>query len=837
MVSFGRRSNKLETLSRPSKYRSSPIEVPGNLYTNRRPEPEVDADGDLDDLIQQEIQRYEELFHGGPNDVSALEDDDTLQDGSIYTSMQASTMLSPVVHHTTAPTPPAPQHEDEDVSMWGLENPPPIQTPLQVAPTSFLTSNEIAAARACQITKPKSSRQSFVPPVAAIPLDEAKNKSKAAPVEVKKSSISPVTSKKTKFKVFPKRLLGKGNASNKESSNVGGVSSTPQTQASTPAGSAAPKIKFFSPVKFLKPAKSFKQQNNRQYHQNLLLASMMTRKQNEAETKLALDAAIPTTIQVEKEPEPSVPPSPPPPIETCEFRFGDGASVGSAQSSLTDALDAWFVKNSPPKIIGGNHVHEISPYKMEAYEGGLTPYHDPNKPTKNDEQGSTGSPGALMLTDQGLFFHNHGKPVSPVRPVHSSEEPEGDPTENQEQEAGEDKAQPDPVRDSNECTTNDATPEGDMQVGSSLGVQDAGPSPSDQSNNVKRDLFGVKRELAEETDSSPLQQVASTQEDDAGDGPVSPQGDDKGDAPKSPRWSLKASDDCANKANPKVSPRSQKPSKFKKFLSKLVNPPIKIKQSQQELRSKEQERVKSEEAEAERQRREQEELTKLEERRLQELESSDPASNTGSTTNGSDAQSDDECRPRSFSLMSGQMKEADLPSQSSVTADVTSFPTVPSAPSSGRSLLETPRQMSSLGEGSFVPGTPSSSYLVNFQFHRQDGAKTYTMAYSVDSSTNEDIKWKDIVNQAWKEDRRVVRSGVFSAITADSIAKIQLGQLEMRFELPFWGKHASVQLGPKTLDLLLDVVGPQRPVQVTISLEEPQVAAGVEDDGAPECLF
>lgn len=771
MVSFGRRNNKLDTLSNPSKYASTPLDVPGDLYTKRRPD-EVDADGDLDDLIQQEIQRYEELFHSSNTDLQAAPgDDDTLQDGSIYTSLQLSSAMFATMHRSTP--------QDEEETMWGLDNAPMQQPPLKNAQTSLLNPEEAAAALACNVTKPKPGKTPFVPPVPVLSVDEPAPKVKAA-------VTTPMQCKKNKFKPsFRIRFLVK--ASGRSFSNKADPS-TPRTHASTPAASNATKMKLFPPVKFLKPSKSSKKdrrpQPPKQSHQNLLLASRSTGAANQNEARRGPSPAVqrPESTQCRTPPPPPTT-SPPPPIQ--EIINLDGDSVVSTHSSLTEAPDTWIDNSKPPSIIGGNHVQGESPYKnegaynMEAYEGGLTPYlgttGNPAIEIEDDEVSAI-SPGALLLTEEGLFFHNHhGSALSPIR---ADEQDTSDLCVHDSlvQLVWANKEQQERRRESKNLELADINPEdADMQVIQILGLK---AGETEQSNAVKRDLFGAGNDLDANLDVSlaPLEQVACVAEEEQ---------DDKALLPVATEYQ----DQVEEKAEDECQPQQLKASKFKRFLNKLVNNP-KMKQMEQEAQAqrwKEQERLKAYEAQKERQRLEEEETKRIEQMRQQELErqrmlelgSQNPPSNTSTTESATQENSsiEDGRRPsaRSFSLMTGQMKLImDQPtSQSSFTADLTAFPTLQTSPSSlGPSFSENPRSPPSPENELLLNMTPnSSSYLVNFQFNRQFGEHSFTMAYAVDASASDGILWKDIVNEAWKQDRRLVKSGVFSAIQAENIKK------------------------------------------------------------------
>ncbi|CAB9526075.1 expressed unknown protein [Seminavis robusta] len=906
MVRFGHRNHQsLGLAAKPAPY----MDAPGNLYTsNRNKRKEVDADGDLDELIAQEIQRYEELFdvpHGNRRVHNPVPDDDTLQDGSIYTS-------------SLAPSPASNKDTDDESSRWGLDNPPCSVPSKVVTQTSLLNPHETAAAKACSRNTPtkdsstsSNNKKTFVPPVPVLPVDQQPQQQPKDPPGKKKTqgsssnkdkdnsktknkvpSTPPLASKKTKKPSFPRRLLfgGPSNAHKNNSSNNGpplpstpSTLPTPRTQAS-PKGNG-PKIKFFAPGKkfFLHNATNPSSSNNNNNNnkggatrisqpRNLVMAAAFVHPKS---VKRAASPSPPELTPAAAPPK--SPPSPPPPIDHCVIRCGDGASVISTQSSLTEALDVWLVHNTPPKIIGGSgshhhshhhnhHNQKISPLMLEAYEGRLIPYTAQAGEDVVDEEASAASPGALLLTEEGLYFHNHhGKSLSPVRIVPSSSDltPAEVIQDNLVAMVWADKEQRELLKESKQLAQADVVPEDAdmMQVVKVLGLEDHHRDHPDQHNqeeqspprvdaslNVKRNLFGtVTRddELTQlDVSLAPLQHVMSAadeeEEDDAADEVVA-MDDNNNDEDERVALALQHVEYHPESFQP------PKPSKFKRFLSKLVTNP-KVKQLQQEAqvqRLLEQERARAKEAQLERQRMEREETKRIQQKRLKELERQrklelgshgEPQSHTSDTgvSTSTGSLDVDPIRPRSFSLLSGEMKPDPQQngSQSSYTAEITSFPTANTAPSSSPSLLESPCKT--------IPSDVSPAYsspLVNFQFHRREGVKLFTMAYAVDTSEREGMKWKDVVNRAWKQDRKLVKSGVFSGIELERIIMIRHGQLEMRFELPYWGKHASRSLGPKTLDLLLDVVGPQRPVMVAITIEEPHLAVGVDEEEAMAALF
>ena len=183
-------------------YASTPLDAPGSLHASRRSN--VGANGDIDELIEQEIRRYEELFESNDNAFPSPADDDTLMDGSIYTSnntlappesrmLQQPSLQAPLPPHLrnqgrASALPPRlfggaghsdPSNEEDSMmeSLWGLPEPKLPIAATKKAPTKLLNSRESAAAQACATENHR--------PTAAI--------TKGSNNESKSSSVSPVT--------------------------------------------------------------------------------------------------------------------------------------------------------------------------------------------------------------------------------------------------------------------------------------------------------------------------------------------------------------------------------------------------------------------------------------------------------------------------------------------------------------------------------------------------------------------------------------------------------------------------------------------------------------------
>ena len=616
--------------------------------TTRRHPYEVDADGDIDDLCEQEIHRYEELFeNSNRGGFGGLNDDDTLNDQSIYTSTptlqgppsSARSLRPSGLRNQTKQEQDSEEEEQEEESMWGLED--PYKFSAKPAPTSLLTPQEEAAAAKLGGLKKKKAKavaaqkSNSKPPTSSIPAKyKTKNTSKESNREIQKTH-------KKKPLFFPKRFFNRqasqkscATPASKPSSEVASKNSkqqqqiafkTPKTHASTPFppnSTTASKKKFFASPSRLFPAKKNKlHKPERQRHPNLLLASFSATAANNKNNSTIKHPSPPSpSMNVRGNSASYVPPassSPPPPMD--DF---DVCSVISAQSSLTDAHDAWMISNSPPQIIGGDHLQQCAPQEYEGNDlsplsGGM-PDGDADDDgaeaedvKANEVNASIESPAAVRLTKEGLFHHDTQISTKEKEPCQkSSSSSPSSPTDlvksvravkEQREKRKEEKAQ----------LYEDIDPEdADMHVVQILGLHNVETeedgSRSKQSSQVKRKLFGSQ------SDDASIQMEV---EKEAGE-------------EKSKKTTMAAQPDKYKESSIALKTSTQpndypkvKSSRFRKFFSKFVhsnngNPNQKI--SYQEWL--EHERARVQEAENEKERLEHEEFERIQRKKEQELE-------------------------------------------------------------------------------------------------------------------------------------------------------------------------------------------------------------------------